>query len=211
MSDISIVLNHIAKRFLRVYFVPGNHEYYGIDVVFDRDKYYIELDRNIYILDSKLVTHNNIGILGTTLWTNISYTNTSKISDLSEIRYKNYIINTTGYNELHKDCRAFLLINIKAANIVITHHIPAYFLVEQKHKTQKNAMLNEFFYSNIINDIIYDIRIDRDIFWVYGHGHSIGSNVLNTSSGHNITFLTNCMGYDINPYFTLRYFEIKET
>jgi hypothetical protein len=92
------------------------------------------------------------------------------------------------YDQLHEDCREFLvkeLSNVtKQKTFVVTHHIPTFFNYPEKYRYSE---LNSAFATELI-DLIEPSNVD---YWIYGHSHEV---VPDFKIGKT-TLTTNQLGY----------------
>jgi len=178
-------LRAFASKFKRVFYVTGNHEYYGtskqkIDMILNS----INLD-NFFWLDKTRVEieeeGRTIGIAGATLWFKDDPLNMLYEKGMNDFQYiKNF--RQWVYDE-NKQAVDFFISNIKKGDIVITHHLPSHSSVSPKFK---NSALNRFF-ANELDDLI---KITEPSLWVHGHTHEFFNYML-----HNTEVLCNPRGY----------------
>ena len=182
-------IKSVSKLYDYVFIISGNHEYYKKDIYTTKKllKEVCDLYINIYFLDNQVVSHNNINIIGSTLWTYVDESDIARkypINDYSLI--KDFTINTS--NQLYKEGRTFLEKEIEKTKqdgkecIVITHHIPSFSLIDSIYK---DGEINSYFASNCDDLIKKPIKL-----WAYGHTH--------LKSNHNISdveLICNPKGY----------------
>lgn len=164
-------IQYCCDRFKHVLVIPGNHEYYNIDMSI------LEIDNMIEIicnevgatyLQKKSIIINNHTFIGATCWTNIEKNEMHYIkSNIRDYRHiKDLVINPSYSNKLHRDHFNYLLEEINKSNnpvIVITHHsisrkmsIPEY----AKHRATSAFCSN---YDHLIPDKVK--------YWISGHTH----------------------------------------
>jgi predicted phosphohydrolase len=182
----------LSESFTEIYWLPGNHEYYYSDVI-RYHKFGEKLVRpNIHVVKDKVVTINEVNLIFTTLWGNISVRNElyikSHVSDFSCIRINGDDFKPKHFNELHKESLTFLENELELRqnekNIIITHHVPTLFNYSEEYK---NSPLNEAFVVELY-DLVNKYQPEA---WIYGHSH------LNTPEFRigKTKLLTNQLGY----------------
>lgn len=185
-------IDYVSDNFEIVYWVPGNHEYYGYDLGTVADPLLEKIRSNVWLLNNQTIQHKNINFICSSLWSRISPVNAldiqRSISDFFTIRWQGKKFTTREFNQLHRSCVSFLQNTIKenagAKNIVVTHHVPTLYQYPAQYR---NSPLNEAFAVEL-----YDFIHDCDaVYWIYGHHHS---NTTAFTIG-NTMVLTNQLGY----------------
>jgi Icc-related predicted phosphoesterase len=182
---------YISENFKKVFWVPGNHEFYYKDIGEYKDSYNILYKQNIHIVHNTSIIYNSIRFVFSSLWSNIADENArtieQKISDFQYINVHNKRFNTAYFNELHTKSKLFLheeLVKKHNKTVVVTHHLPTPLCNSQTHA---NSPLNEAF----CVDLTELVEQSNASFWIYGHSHFnqkplfIGKTIL----------LTNQLGY----------------
>jgi predicted phosphohydrolase len=185
-------IDFIADNFEMVYWVPGNHEYYGYDIATVADPLLEKLRGNVWLLNNQAVTYNNVLLIASTLWSKIHVTNAwdiqQSISDFYSIRWQDRKFTADHFNQLHEQAVTFLQNAFKekstATDIVITHHVPTLYQYPEQYR---NSPLNDAFVTELY-DFIHDSGAS---YWIYGHHH----NNVPTFSVGNTKLLTNQLGY----------------
>ena len=72
--------------------------------------------------------------------------------------------------------------------IIITHHGPSDYLIDEKDKTVNSMPYNQWFYCNM--DKLFEKEKDKIKCWIYGHTHTPSHKIL-----HGIPFICNPIGY----------------
>lgn len=181
----------IADNYKKVFWVPGNHEFYHKDLSEFSNSYNIELRSNINIVHNIELKYENIKFVFSTLWSKISSFNEKNIeqsvSDFDCIEKKEKKIRASDFNKLHNESLSFInkaLSNKENKTVVVTHHLPSNLCNSNVHN---NSPINEAFCIDLTN---YIEGCDAN-FWIYGHSHFnqkplyIGNTIL----------LTNQLGY----------------
>jgi Icc-related predicted phosphoesterase len=201
-------LENVGKRFLRVIYVPGNHEYYrgvhGLDMKELKENL---SDINVSVLDNDSVRIGNQLIVGATMWTDFDRGNplimmkaTGYMSDYSLINHVNEngsILNITPEYILseHKKTIEYLHQTLANSNgaIVVTHHLPSFRSVCVRKWGYHFS--NHLYYSDL-DEMIMNYKPKA---WFHGHTHDscnyvIGeTNVLCNPRGYK--------GHDLNLDF----------
>jgi predicted phosphohydrolase len=181
-----------SKQFERVFWVAGNHEFYGSDI------HLIPLQRNetvrhnIHRINNEIVILEDVVFIFSTLWSKISLLNEQKImrgmADFRYIRNGENKFLATDYNDRHASSILFIQEMLTRyrhkRTVVVTHHIPTFYSYPPKYR---GDILNEGFateYANLIEDVGPEI-------WIYGHHHS---NVPTFTLGRT-QLMTNQLGY----------------
>ncbi len=181
----------ISKNYKKVYWVPGNHEFYYKDINEFSNSYNINLRENIHIVNNIKIEDDDISYIFTTLWSNISKNNETTIeqsvSDFDCITKNKRKLKAKDFNELHFDSLLFLknaLNQVSKKTIIVSHHLPSPLCNSREHK---NSSINEAFCVNL-NELINESNVN---FWIYGHSHFNSNPVFL----NNTILLTNQLGY----------------
>jgi predicted phosphohydrolase len=186
-SNYDVFMKFISKNFKKTFVIPGNHEYYKNTIQGTNDfmeNYFQQFD-NITLLNNNYEIYDNYCFIGTTLWSKItdpSY----EINDVHTILDFNYL----EYNKLNMTCIEFLE-NILQNNencIIITHHVPSYFLIDKKFKSEEMLLYNQWYYCDM--DGIIETNKNKIKCWIYGHTHIPSNIIIN-----EIPFVCNPIGY----------------
>ena len=185
-------LRELGRRFPHVFWVPGNHEYYGSDIAERSGVLDEEVVPNVRLVNNIAVLHQGARLLFSTLWSPVSHMNEGAVrrnmSDYHVIRYGNGPLMPGHTTRLHEECRAFLEREFHQADntstVVITHHVPTLMHYPEQYK---GDMLNEAFAVEL-HDLILAAQ---PAAWIYGHHHS---NTPEFTIGRT-RMLTNQLGY----------------
>jgi predicted phosphohydrolase len=195
--------DYCSDNWKKVFYILGNHEYYNSNKPFIRlnEDYHIFIRQypNVFLLDnSHYDVHYNLRIIGSTLWSNPVFNQTSfKIKEINNNINKKLKITDENFRELHKESVNYLTSEIVKNDknlLVITHFPPTQ--KNSSHPKWKNEpqIVKDYVASNIVNDLPKNHKIKR---WIFGHTHFSTSIELD-----NIRLLSNQMGYpdekDIN-------------
>jgi len=184
--------DRVCDDYSAVYWVPGNHEYYGSDVSDKPSPLCEKIRDNFYLVNNHLVVHGGVRLVFTTLWSRISpqleWDIQRSVSDFSAIQYEGTKLTASRFSYLHEESLGFLKDTFRDAThgptVVITHHVPT--LVNYP-KVYKNSPLTEAFAVELF-DLIADAGA---ACWIYGHHHV---NTPEFAIGKT-RMLTNQLGY----------------
>lgn len=182
----------VSDNYEQVFWIAGNHEYYGFDIAEKGGSFMEKIRKNVTLLNNDTIECGGVKLIFTTLWSKISSANRwyiqNRLNDFRRIKNDGMAFTPDHYNELHKECLAFLkeefYKNKYDKTIVITHHVPTLLNYPDEYKGDvlNNAFAVELF------DLIEKSGID---YWIYGHHHS---NIPAFKIGKT-TMLTNQIGY----------------
>ena len=169
-------------------FVPGNHEYYGLNIA----DWYQKPNRTVV---------EDVEFICATLWTNFhedwyAEKNAAKnINDFYMIKaygstiYGDATVSTATYKNLYykeldyiKMCLAHPMAE---KQVVVTHFLPHTMFTPERFKAQSD--LNKYFAPNALDEIDEDHWPD---LWIFGHTHDFIDKTINGTR-----FLCNPLGY----------------
>lgn len=184
--------SYVSDHFQTTYWIPGNHEYYYIDVADRCGTLNEKIRSNIFLVNNTVVQHQDLRFVFSTLWSKIGPPNELQIergmSDFQVIKYKGNRFSAAEFNLLHQECLDFLTKELTpektSKSVVVTHHVPTFLNYPEKYK---DDVLNEAFAAELF-DLIVTAGPD---LWIYGHHHS---NVPDLDIG-NTRLMTNQLGY----------------
>lgn len=185
-------IDFVADNYEKVFWIPGNHEYYHFDLRNVSNPLYEKLRSNIFLVNNYAEFIGDTQFIFSTLWSHIQFHNSSQIrqslSDFFIIKNDGKLISVQDFNILHEDCFSFieksLEENKSGKNVVTTHHVPTLLNYPEKYK---NSPLNDGFVVELF-DFINRSNISH---WIYGHHHA---NVNDFEIGKT-KMLTNQLGY----------------
>jgi hypothetical protein len=133
MRGVNWALSNIPK-YIKVLYVPGNHEYYGQEY-FELTLNYIEHNKSnthVKVLLNEVVDISGVTFAGSTLWTDFMlYDNPDStlhwaagLNDSRWIRYNNRSLNAGDVISLNKASLEFL--ESVSADVLITHYAPEF-------------------------------------------------------------------------------------
>jgi len=179
-------LEEMSKRFHKVLYVLGNHEYYNSDYTTVLPKLYEETDhlKNVVILHDSFVRVNDVIFVGSTLWTDLMDGDTLIMNEAKRCMNDYFLIsdNRTGYRRLepkttveeHQKSKEYIF-HIASENrdtkiVVIGHHAPSYNSIAQQYRSNEfDMIMNYNFCSNLDKEIEAN---DNIVLWVHGHTHT---------------------------------------
>lgn len=182
--------DRVSDEFQRVYWLPGNHEYYYADINESSGVVSEAIRDNVFLVNNHAVYEDGFRLLFTTLWTSIGDVNRFRIqqalSDFQVIKDGDLRFNPDKYNALHQDCLDFLGRELEKDHpvVVITHHVPTFFNYPEKYR---GDFLNEAFAVEL-EALLHEHKITH---WIFGHHHC---NIDEFQLG-NTSLLTNQLGY----------------
>jgi len=198
----------VSKNYKKVFWVPGNHEFYNSNISNSQNIINKKIMHNIHLVNNIAITYNDVRFIFTTLWSKINIENEWKIEqsipDFNFISYSKRKLNSKNYNILHLNSLDFLkkeLQNDAKKKVVVTHHLPSIKCNSEEHSKSE---LNEAF----CTELDYLIEKSGVNFWVYGHSHYNKKPILIGST----FLLTNQLGYvsldEVNDFKNNAYFSI---
>jgi len=127
--------DQLQDQFKAVYWIAGNHEYYGSDINFRSGNYHEKIREKIHLVNNYKLDIDECQILFTTLWSDILPQNYMYIqrgmSDYYHIKNGNQALTPNDTYDLFKENMAFLATEMETSvinkkRIVVTHHVPTY-------------------------------------------------------------------------------------
>lgn len=202
------IIEHCTDRFKGVFYLPGNHEYYGSNIHKVNETLY-ELNNeinNLYVLlnTSYIFQEENVMITGSTLWSNFNNRNPLIMFDaqngMNDYKYIRHGSNFEPWKRklrpedtanFHEQTVKFLkneVLSTKKENpemkiVVATHHAPC---VKSIHPRFQGDNLN-YAYCTDLSDMIQELNAD---VWVHGHMHDSFDY-----TEHNTRIICNPHGY----------------
>ncbi len=181
----------ISENYKKVFWVPGNHEFYYRDINDFKNSINMQLRNNIYIVHNVELQYENINFIFSSLWSKISTEKERNIqqnvADFDCILKNNKKLKVSDFNKLHDESLSFIkqsLQSKKGKTVVVTHHLPSHLCNSRAHN---NSPINEAFCVDL-TDFVEKCNAN---FWLYGHSHF---NQKPLYIGNTI-MLTNQLGY----------------
>ena len=185
-------IDFVADNYEKVFWIPGNHEYYHFDLKEVSNPLYEKLRSNIFLVNNYAEFLGDTQFIFSTLWSHIQLHNSWQIrrslSDFFIIKNDGKLISVQDFNQLHETSFAFIEKSLEenklSKNVVTTHHVPTLLNYPEQYK---NSPLNDGFVVELF-DFINRSNISH---WIYGHHHS---NINDFEIGRT-KMLTNQLGY----------------
>lgn len=204
MENYDRFIKSVTSQYEHVFVIAGNHEYYSANYTYDKttefmEKYFDKLP-NCSFLNNSSYIHNNIKIIGCTLWTYITNNRhfiENNMNDYFKIKLKNKIkkpITISDTNKWHLLSKYYLEEELEDSrkndftNVILTHHVPVGTpnVIPIKYQQEPYNRYNSAYHANC-EDIIDKYKIDA---WLFGHCHT----KISTSLG-SCKLLSNPVGY----------------
>lgn len=168
ISMMQPVLTRFCEKYDQVVYVTGNHEFYwsGFPEIENELSRLEEKLSNLTWLEQKAIEFDSVRILGTTLWFEELPGNEEYGKAISDFHY---IDNFTDYvYKRNQQAVAFLNSEMRAGDIVVTHHLPCFESVPVEYRRPPESQLNRFYVCNMEKTI----RERKPAIWIHGHTHS---------------------------------------
>lgn len=182
-----------SANFEQVLVVPGNHEFYGgYDLENVAGGAEGAIRDNVRWYYNKSVVIGDVEIIPSPLWAQIlPHTEDiieQRVNDFRRIKYKGERLTAARFNELHRECVAFLRRTLAESRvykkIVVTHHLPSMMCVAPQYH---GDVLNGAFASE---QTAWIDGCGAD-YWIYGHSHcNVGDKII-----YDTKLVCNQMGY----------------
>jgi predicted phosphohydrolase len=184
----------LSDSFQVVYYIPGNHEFYGTtDIALLDAPLSSKILGNVFLVNNYSVKIENVRLVFTTLWSHIYGESAPYIkrglNDFHLINYHDERLTIDAYNQFHQSSVDFLreaVTNCREEDkiVVVTHHLPSFDCIAPEYQ---GSLLNLAF-ANDLNSFIQKSNIQ---YWIYGHSHS---NVHTKTIGQT-QLISNTLGY----------------
>lgn len=207
--------SRISPLYKKIFFIPGNHEYYNLDFKGSTDFKTVQTQlkqicssyNNIVYLDNKVDYIGNFKLIGSTLWSHVDQQNekyiSTKLNDYNLIKKSQFNnITVTDTNQWNSDAIHFIEseLSTNVPCVVLTHHAPLF-----SNPSTNQYTANPKYYGGLNNQAFHNNLkhlIKPPIFaWLYGHTHYAGQFYFN-----GVLIATNQLGYineqnsiDFNP------------
>lgn len=173
-TQLLLALTFLRERFAEIFFIPGNHDYYGNDIE-DwqdvRDKSPTPFMGNqLYPIRFQLSPE--LALVGITLWGDgggddwFKNRAISKMNDFRQIQKNKVSFRIEDMMRLNKEQSLLLSKTIKHGKIiVVTHHLPSYQLCDPRHSPSD---WDGLFASD--QEVLMS-GLDAPALWICGHTH----------------------------------------
>lgn len=185
--------DYVSEHWERVYYIPGNHEFYSGKDIRSLEQPVMETIReNVFLVNNQVISMDNCDLFLTALWSHIpdnkSLLIEAHVSDFHLIKYHGKPFKTKDFNKLHAQSIDFLRTSIPESKadhkIIVSHHVPSQVVNPEIYK---NSDINPAFVSEQ-KDLILELHPD---YWIYGHHHA---NMPETEI-NGTKLVTNQLGY----------------
>ena len=162
-----------SENYCQVLMVAGNHEFYNNgDIAAQGDSWQKMFLPNVGYYHNRVVRIDNVDFILSTLWSKIppvdEFAIQNGMNDYAQILYNKRRLIPQNINDEYERNLSFIKKAVMESNaeniVVITHHLPTFEAIEDKHK---GGVLNAA-YATELGDFIADSRISA---WIYGHSH----------------------------------------
>ena len=185
-------MDFVCDHYSAVYWVPGNHEYYGSDITDKPVPLCEKIRENFFLVNNHSITVGGIKLVLTTLWSRIDprheWDIQRSLTDFSAIAHSGRKFTTRDFTFLHEESLRFLKGAFQEPGdepiVVVTHHVPS---LMNYPKIYKNSPLTGAFAVELF-DLVEDLGAAG---WIYGHHHV---NTPEFTIGRT-KMLTNQLGY----------------
>jgi len=184
--------DRLAADYHRIYWIPGNHEYYGSDARLRSGSFTENIRENLLLTNNTVFEEGDVRLIFSTLWSPISPRHApvieESLNDFAIINYGHRALRAADVNQLHAESLEFLKAELarpsEKKTVVVTHHVPTLFHYPEVYR---NSPLNEAFAVELF-DLIHDSPAR---YWLFGHSH------FNLADFHigKTTLATNQLGY----------------
>lgn len=181
----------LSQQYEAVYWLPGNHEYYGSYIDQRSGSFKEAIRHNVWLLNNTLVVLGSWTLICSTLWSFISpaaeWDIAKGMADYRHIRKHGERFRPLHSFRLHRTCRQFItqaLAQAQGKVCVATHHVPTFLHYPEQFR---HSPLNEAF----ATELFPFIEQSSIAAWIYGHHHC---NIPAFTIG-NTLMLTNQLGY----------------
>jgi len=170
-----------SKEYKQVFYVTGNHEYYGHEYSIVNSKIDEMLPDNCHRLDKNRSYTIDLGdreynVVGCTLWTDVSFSASLKMNDTRRIFDKTKKVTVDTIKKWNREDISWLrewfsTPSHTKTTIVMTHHLPSYELI---HPSFADEGDNSGFANDGLDDVIAKAKL-----WLFGHTHRHIDKVIN--------------------------------
>jgi predicted phosphohydrolase len=165
---LDTALDIFSKRYERVVFVPGNHEYYRSSF----KNFNPILPENVHLLNPGTVRIGDVNFIGATLWTD--FNNSYQVEHAAKAMINDFKViegfTTHQCSNLYHQHVTFLRQALDLfhgqKNFVVTHFSPTQQAISEYWKHHGGA-LNQYFH-NDLDGMLMDLPPTK---WAFGHTH----------------------------------------
>ena len=164
-------LDSVSKQYEAVYWVPGNHEYYGGYIDERSGSFKENIRQNVWLLNNETVQVGNVSLICSTLWSHISpvaeWDIAKGMADYRCIRKHGERFRPLHAHRLHRTCRSFVeqaIATVSGKALVVTNHVPTFYNYPEEYR---GSTLNEAF----ATELYPFIESSGACAWIFGHHH----------------------------------------
>lgn len=194
VGTLPALFDYVTRRFERVFYITGNHEYYRHNTTMEHTDSDIAAIcsryENVSFLNNRAfnLVHDqrSVTILGSTLWSAIEQKHALSVA-LSLSDYSCIYKRDERYDFVYRNISTHDTVTIFMANlrwlkselraaqtenrqvIVLTHHMPSFSLIDERYRNESFESTNCAFASPL--DFLME-RYSNIALWVCGHTHS---------------------------------------
>lgn len=197
-------IKELAKRFLGVIIVLGNHDFWGGKISKEYQYYEDQIEKNglknVFLLQNNIIKLNDVKIVGGTLWTNYDRADTScmnnsehYMNDFKHIKSESLLgklkpeIILEEHKKTYKFIRDYAMKDYPEQKLwVVTHHSPSFRSLYKNDNELDGKTQEDCFYASN-SEYLFNDNID---VWVHGHIHTGNYYQIN-----NTVVLSNPRGY----------------
>ena len=192
LEHASDFFDFVSDHYSSVYWVPGNHEYYGSDIAVKPNPILENIRTNVYLVNDLSLDYGGTRFVFSTLWSRIGppleWIIQKSLADFSAITDKGEKFTPRKFNDLHRHSLDFLrqslLSPADGPTVVVTHHVPT---LMNYPSVYRNSVLTEAFAVELFDFI----EASNAACWIYGH-HHVNTPVFEIGT---TAMVTNQLGY----------------
>lgn len=156
-------MDKVKEDFERVIYVPGNHEYYGVEYEENRYSKFVQKDDNVVYLNNSVYVYKDVRFICSTMWSGVKNETTNYINDYFVIGGFNQLVENTEHRASLRFIEGELVKKWSGKTIVVTHHLPLWECIDEEYI---GSPINDAFASDQSKLFDYDIDV-----WIHGHSH----------------------------------------
>lgn len=162
-STLHAIAEHVYPK--HVIYVYGNHDLWGEHV--ERPPPIHNVPENLHILNNSIVTINGQRFVGGTGWYDVTDPTTQhEMLNWADVRFAHN--NPLSFIYLSKAWYDFLGNHLEQDDIVVSHMLPSYSVVDPQYLVPPFDRMNKFF----VNPCDGLIEHRKPKLWIHGHTHT---------------------------------------
>ncbi len=164
----------VADNYKKVFWVPGNHEFYeNSDVSLCEETICENIRDNLFLVNNYSETIDDCKFIFSSMWSHIPKEMEQivkrSMNDFRLISYNGNRYSVNDFNRIHSLSKKYiseeLVKNDSKTTIVVSHHVPTSLCVAPQHK---RSPISTGFVADL-TELINKSSID---YWIYGHSHT---------------------------------------